>query len=202
MTHRMRLNHVLDRWLFPLWALLCAVRAVAVTIDPDLEAPLEGPSWALVFLPFIASYYSNYHKPALCPSCWARFPDNPGATATGRAWPWLALTHLFVGAAIRLHRRLRINYLVAVTITATPMILGPIFVLAYFLPGPWTPAAAVAYFAFLLHALNRHHQLQPWCPWCGDHGGGGGDGGDADEPPTPDPDPSNSRDLEPTGTIR
>ena len=198
MSHRMRLNHVLDRWLFSLWALLCAAYPVAITIAPDLEAPLEGPSWVLALLPIVASYYSNSHKPALCPSCWDRFPDNPGAAVTGRARHWLALMHLFAGAAARLHRRLRINHLVAVTIAAIPMILGPVFVLAYFVPSPWTLGSVMVFFALFLHAPNRHRQLRPWCPWCGDHGGGGG----GEAPPTPDPDPSNSRDLEPTGTTQ
>lgn len=199
MNNHMRLNHLLNRWLFPLLVLLLIARAVTLQLAPGAAENLQWLPWALLWLPLAMVHSSTHHKPALCPSCRTRFPDEPGPSLVERARSWLSFCHLIVDASAWLQRRLRITHSLAVPVTTAVMFIVLSVLLVRFLPAPWGVTAMMIYVLCLLRASDHHFQLRPWCPWCGDHGGGGGGGGHAEEP-TPEPDPSHNRDL--TGASR
>lgn len=126
------------------------------------------------------------HRVLLCPHCVAAFPLNPGEHAAGRARFALATVHMVFGG---LHvftsfldrvLRSRVLGLIAFALITFPIVGGLGFLL-----GTWFTFILVTALILMGYAMQRHKQLELWCPWCRRD-----DGGDDDDPPQPEPDPA------------
>lgn len=156
-------------------SLMVAIFAVILLKLRPVEDPFLNLTVAVSLMAFILSTWlvMRRHDRGLCEHCMASMPLNPSAMAVRykrRFW----LTH--TGSEMRFV----IPYLVV--LIGLGFATTPIGVIA------WTIAQTTMIYAILAYATHR--RLQPWCPWCRE-GGGGAD----EEAVTPDPVPSDHRQL-------
>jgi hypothetical protein len=155
-------------------ALMVSIFGVIVLKLRPVEDPLLGLTIAVGLLSFILCTWlvMRRHDRRLCEHCMASMPLNPSAQAVRyKRRFWLSHT----GSEMRFV----IPYLAV--LIGLGFATTPVGVVA------WVLAQTTMIYAIL--AFATHRRLQPWCPWC--RNGGGGD----EELVTPDPVPSDHRQL-------
>ncbi|SOD70805.1 hypothetical protein SAMN05892883_0446 [Jatrophihabitans sp. GAS493] len=156
------------------------IAAVALGVHP-IE---DGTSTLAITLPVLLMFVvlgtwtlMRQHDRRLCERCMSSMPLNPSESAA-RYQNRFRVAHaggnkkIVVGYLLAL---VAVNLLVSVDPNAATRIL-------------W--AALQLSMIYLIASYSTHRRLQPWCPQCQ-----GGDGRDEDDPVTPDPEPSDHRQL-------
>jgi hypothetical protein len=157
-------------------ALIVAIMGVILLrMRPPADPALAlSASVALIAFVVASALLMRRHDRSLCEHCVASMPLNPSELA------------------MRYHRRFWLSH-----DGAQPGYVIPYFLVligSNFLPGRaglliW--ALVQTTMIYLILGYSTHRRLQPWCPWCRDNGGGT----DKHEPATPDPLPSDHRQL-------
>jgi hypothetical protein len=182
-----RFMHHFD--LHGIWG--CLVFMVAATILGSLGMTdgFDTLFWVMVAIQvlylIVAFTASKRHRVLLCPHCVDEFPLNPDEAAAGRARFALRYFHaVFDGSntlMMFLERWVRSKILALIVVCA--LAWGVAWCLSFVLRG-WYGVILVAAFVLLVHAKQRHQQLQIWCPKCRHD-----DGDDDDDHPEPEPEP-------------
>lgn len=165
-----------ERWghLAPQALILSILGVIVLRLRPPLEPmPTLVLSVALVSFVVASWLLMRRHDRGLCEFCMAGMPLNPSELA------------------VRYQRRFWLSHS-----GARPRYVIPYFAVlmgSSFVPGQggllfW--ALVQTSMIYLILAYSTHRRLQPWCPWCRDDGGG-----HDDEDTTPDPRPSDHRQL-------
>jgi hypothetical protein len=155
-------------------SLMVAIVGVIVLKLRPVEDPLASLTIAIGLLTFILCTWlvMRRHDRGLCEHCMASMPLNASEAAVRyQRRFWLAHT----GSEMRFV----IPYLAV--LIGLGFATTPVGVVA------WVLAQTTMIYAIL--AYSTHRRLQPWCPWCSNGGGG------QDETVTPDPLPSDHRQL-------
>lgn len=156
-------------------SLMIAIVAVIVLKLRPVEDPLMELTVVLGLVSFVLCTWlvMRRHDRGLCEHCMASMPLNPSAMAVRyRRRFWLAHT----GSELRF------------VIPYLAVLVGLGFATTPAGVGAWVLAQLSIVYPIL--AYSTHRRLQPWCPWCRD-GGGGAD----KDSVTPDPLPSDHRQL-------